>query len=298
MIAKVPIMIITGSMGSGKTTLLRRILSAGSRRIAVIMNEFGKLAVDGELIRDRSVQVIQLPESPLFRSLKGEFEAAIRAILEQARPHAIVVETTDTSELDSLARGVQYNLQDTRLDSVIYVADAYSSLKHPEINPRAQSHLSNADILLLNKIDLVTMDEIKAMEAFLRTHNPKAVLFKTMGCDVDTNLLFGLDVERLPKDLTHHGEPVFQSFLFTSDIPLDKNCFAKTVYQLPGEVYRAKGFVVFQHEQCLFNYVVGRMDLESFSTDKTQIVFMGRELEQYKADIVQCLRRCESKRKA
>ncbi len=286
-------MFITGSMGSGKTTLLKRILNTANRHIAVIMNEFGEISVDGTLIRSGNVEVIQMPGGCLCCSLKEEFKTAIRSVIERTYPHAVVVETTDTTKLDYLAHEVKYNLQETRLDSVVYVADAYSGIRYPDIAQSTRSHLSNADIVLLNKIDLVTMEEIRKMEAFLRTHNPKAIMFKTMGCDVDTNLLFGLDIERHSQDITHHGEPIFQSFLFTSDTPISKHCFEKTVSQFPKELYRAKGFVVFQHEQCLFNYVVGRMELEHFPTDKTQIIFMGRELEQYKADIVQRLRLCE-----
>lgn len=290
---KTPITLIAGSLGSGKTTLLQRISDTIHRPIAIFINEFGELSVDCEVFRKKNIEVIPLPGGCVCCSLLGDFEAAVRSVLERTRPHAIVVETTGAAELEALADEVRQNLVETRLDSIIYVADAYSGVRQPALIHSARSQLSAADILLLNKIDLVTMDEIREVEALLRHYNPHAVLFRTMGCDVDTRLLFGLDVQRLKREMNHHGEPLFQSFLFACDAPLDKARFLEVLSDLPREVYRGKGFVVFQEGSCLFNYVVGRADLEDFPAERTQIVFMGRDLDPCREEIVHRLRSCE-----
>ncbi len=291
---KTPIMLVTGTLGSGKTTLLRRIVDTSNRRIAVFMNEFGEISVDARVLRKKNVEVVQLTGGCVCCSLSEEFEAAVKSVLERVKPHAIVVETTGMAEPHALASEFDHHFLQTRLDSVVYVADAYSSVKDPQLPANALSQLSAADVVLINKIDLVTMDEIKRVEAFLREHNPHAVFFKTMGCDVDTNLLFGLDVEHIQRDLSHHGEPPFQSFLFLWDTPLNKEQFLELVSRFPREVYRAKGFVVFESGSYLFNYVVGRVDLEEFPVKKTQIILMGRQLEPLKEDIIHHLRQCQS----
>lgn len=289
---KTPIMLIAGTLGSGKTTLLRRIVDTSNLRLAVFMNEFGEVSVDARVLRGKNVEVIPLPGGSGYSSAPGEFEAAFNSVLERVKPHAIVVETAGITELHALVLEFNQRLMQARLDSVVYVADAYSTVQHPHLPGHALSQISAADIVLINKIDLVTMDEIKRVETLLREYNPHAVFFKTMGCDVDPNLLFGLDVERMQKEVSHHGEPLFQSFLFLWDAPLNKEQFLERVARFPKEVYRAKGFVVFESGSYLFNYVLGRVDLEEFPVKKTQIIFMGRQLEHIKEELIGQLRRC------
>lgn len=291
--SRTPIMLITGSLGSGKTTLLKRILTTTDWRLAVLMNEFGEIAIDSQIIQGENVQMVELLGGCVCCSMTGELEAAVREILEKVRPDFIVVEATGVAEADALAYEVEDNLPEVRLDSVVCIVDAYLSIKHPYVGYTTRTHLETADIVLINKIDLVTTDEVKEVEAQVRRYNETAILFKTVGCDIDPHLLFGLDVERRPIELNPHGEADFRTFSYTSQKCMDEAKFRRMVSDLPPSIYRAKGFVCFDGHSRLFNYVVGRADLEDFESGRTQLVFIGRHLDEERENILRRLRECE-----
>jgi G3E family GTPase len=100
-------------------------------------------------------------------------------------------------------------------------------------------------------------------------------------------------MERRPLSVTRHGEAGFQSFTYSTDAGLDEDKFRKLVSDLPPAVFRAKGFVRLDATSYLFNYVVGRPDLEEFGADRTQLVFIGRRLDEVRDRILEELRRCE-----
>ncbi len=290
---KTPIMLITGSLGSGKTTLLRRILETTDRRIAVLMNEFGELAIDSKVIRGENVQIVELAGGCVCCSMTGEFEAAIGEILEKVRPDMIVVEATGVAEADALVFEVEESLPEVRLDSVVCIVDAYLSVKHPYVGYTARTQLETADVILINKADLVSDPEIEEVEAQVRKYNDTALIFKTVGADVDTNLLLGFDVERRSAPAAPHGRAHFHSFTYSTSSSLDRTRFMDFVSELPKNVYRAKGFVRFDGHSSLFNYVVGRADREEFDADGTELVFIGPELDEAREDILKNLKECE-----
>lgn len=293
--ARTPITLITGSLGCGKTTLLRRILrSYTGLRLAVLMNEFGEIPIDSQVIRGENVEIVELAGGCVCCSLTGEFEAAVREIIAKAEPGIIVVEATGLAEADALVYEVEDNLPGVRLDSVICIVDAYMSIRHPYVGYTARTQLSVADIVLINKIDLVTTDEVKEVEAQVREYNLDAVLFKTVGCDVDPQLLFGLDLEDRPLFTSTRGDSDFQSFVYSTEALLDEERFNEFVAELPDAVYRAKGFIRFPGKSRLFNYVVGRGDLEEFPAERTQVVFIGRGLDELQESILEDLKGCEA----
>lgn len=293
--SRTPIMLVTGSLGSGKTTLVRRIVGAVDRRIAVVMNEFGEVAVDSKVLQGKNIQIVELLGGCVCCSLTGEFEAAVREIVDTIQPEFIVVEATGVAESDALVYEVQDNLPDVRLDCVVFVVDAYMSLKFPYVSHTMDTQLKTADVILINKIDQMTTDEVQTVESQIRQYNKNAVFFKTMGCDMDTKLLFGLaPQERPPVPWTHHGETTFRSFVYQTESCLDEEKFSRFISTLPPAIFRVKGFVRFCDACHLFNYVVGRADLEEFAADKTQLVFIGRYLESIREDVLRQLQECEA----
>lgn len=290
---RTPITLITGSLGCGKTTLVRRILRTGGRRLAVLMNEFGEIPIDSKVIQGENVEIVELAGGCVCCSMTGEFEAAVKEVIEKTRPEYIVVEATGLAEADALVFEVEDNLPEVRLDSVVCIVDAYMSIRHPHVGYTARTHLAAADIVLINKIDLVATPEVKEVEAQVRLFNHNAVLFKTVGCDVDPLLLFGLELEEHPVFTSRRGEPEFQSFVFTSQARLDEEKFQELISALPESVYRVKGFTRFPGGSYLFNYVVGRAEREAFSADMTQLVFIGRGLSESREVILKGLRGCE-----
>lgn len=295
MVLKTPMILITGSLGSGKTTLLKRMLAGTGRRLAVLLNEFGEIAIDSKVIQGENVDIVELAGGCVCCSLTGEFEAAVREIVERIRPDGIVVETTGVSEADTLVFDVRDNIPEVRLDGVVYVADCYISVKHPHIGHTTRAQLIAADVVLINKVDLVTTKEVKEVETQIRAHNESAVFFKTVGCDVDVGLLFGLDVRNRATPANLRGDPEFQTFSYWTGKLLDESAFREMVSDLPPQVYRAKGFVCFRNGSgCLFNYVAGRADIEDYEAETTELVFIGRFLDEVRASILDRLRACEA----
>ncbi len=290
---RTPIMLITGGLGSGKTTLLRRILGEARRRLAILINEFGEMTIDSRIIEGRNVRIVEISGGCVCCSLTNEFETAVREVVERIRPEGILVEATGAVETDSLVFRVQETLPEVRLDSVICVVDAYLSSRHPYVGYAARTQLQSADIILVNKIDLVTTQEVREVEAQIRRWNNTAFFFKTVGCDVDLKLLFGLDMERRTMVQSCRGEPSFQSFSYATEAPLDERMFRQMLPTLPASVFRAKGLIRFETESFLFNYVVGRADFESFPAERTHLVFIGRELERDRDSILRQLSSCE-----
>src|SRR3989338_5859434 len=152
---KTPIAIISGYLGSGKTTLLKRIIENLDRKFAILMNEFGEVSIDAQIIKGRNVDIQELTGGCVCCSLTGEFEAAIKEIISRYNPEIIIIETTGVAELDAIVFDVEENLKEVKLDTVIIIVDADSFVRFPSIGRVGEAQIGMADIVLLNKIDLV-----------------------------------------------------------------------------------------------------------------------------------------------
>jgi G3E family GTPase len=293
---RTPITLITGPLGSGKTTLLRHILAVQPGRIAIVMNEFGEIAIDTKVIEGKNVRIAELDGGCVCCSLLGEFEAAVNEIIEKISPERIVVETTGLAEPEALVFNIQEALPQCRLDGVVSVIDADMLIRFPELGHTTRLQIEGADILLLNKIDLIQSSEIESLEMKLREINPTAAIIRTERCGIDPGLLFGIGGERKIARLEHVHEHEFESFGFTSNKTFSRNCFEHFVSSLPGSVVRAKGFIRFTDDAQLFNFVAGRWELEPFESDRTELVFIGRNIAAEQEAIIHALNECVVKK--
>ena len=293
---RTPITLITGPLGSGKTTLLRHILAVQPGKIAIVMNEFGEIAIDTKVIEGKNVRIAELGGGCVCCSLLGEFEAAVNEIIEKISPERIVVETTGLAEPEALVFNVQEALPQCRLDGVVSVIDADMLIRFPELGHTTRLQIEGADILLLNKIDLIELASrtLSGLETKLREINPTAAIVRTERCRINPELLFGIGRDRKIARLEHVHEHEFESFVFTSNKTFSRNCFEDFVSSLPGSVVRAKGFIRFADDAQLFNFVAGRWELEPFEADRTELVFIGKEIAAEKESILNALRKCES----
>ena len=295
------ITLITGPLGSGKTTLLRHILATQPGKIAIVMNEFGEIAIDTKVIEGKNVRIAELGGGCVCCSLLGEFEAAVNEIIEKIAPERIVVETTGLAEPEALVFNIQEALPQCRLDSVVSIIDADMLIRFPELGHTTRLQIEGADILLLNKIDLVEPGQVKPLETKLREINPTAAIVRTERCKIDPELLFGIGRERkiAPAEpgspipaTTHKHQPEFESFAFTSSKICSRDCFEGFANGLPASVIRAKGFIRFADGAQLFNFVAGRWELEPFEAEQTGLVFIGRKLDAEKSAILDALDGC------
>jgi G3E family GTPase len=289
---RTPITLITGPLGSGKTTLLRHILAKQGDKIAIVMNEFGEIAIDTKVIEGKNVRIAELGGGCVCCSLLGEFEAAVNEIIDKVAPERIIVETTGLAEPEALVFDIQEALPQCRLDGVVSVIDADMLIRFPELGHTTRLQIEGADILLLNKIDLVEPVQIGALETKLREMNSTAAIIRAERCRVDPELLFGIGRERKIAHLDHRHQPEFESFAFNSGKIFSRDCFEDFANRLPASVIRAKGFIRFADGGHLFNFVAGRWELEPFETDCTKLVFIGRKITAEKSTIVRALDEC------
>lgn len=273
---KTPITLITGYLGSGKTTLLRHILENTDKKIAVVMNEFGELGIDTQVVKGKNVDIAELEGGCVCCSLTGEFTAAVDEILEKVKPDWIVVETTGTAEPDALILNME-ELPQLRLDATITVADADALTRFPTLGHIGEVQLKMADIILVNKGDLITKEQLEEVEENIKELNPRAHLVRTDHCKADLDILFGVDAEPKHLEKTPRTSKDLEYVTFTTTKPINKERFLEFLEHLPPELYRAKGFVLFPGESQLFNYVAGRVTLEPFPAKQTELVFIGKD---------------------
>ena len=287
--AKTPIAIISGYLGSGKTTLLKRIIENLDRKFAILMNEFGEVSIDSQIIKGKNVDIQELSGGCVCCSLTGEFEFAIKEIIQKYSPEIIIVETTGVAEPDAIVFDVEENLKEVKLDTVIVIVDADSFVRFPSIGKIGEAQIEVADVVLLNKIDLVNQKQIKEIENKIKTINTKAHIFKTKNCDVDIDLLFSLEIEHRERKIhkkTKHTK--MESFVLETNKKITKNWLESFLKNLPKEVYRLKGFVNLEGKSFLVNYVAGRWDLEEMEGEK-KLVFIGENISKLKGSLSRLL---------
>jgi G3E family GTPase len=288
--------IVAGALGSGKTTLLKALIDGADRRLAVVMNEFGEVAVDGRTIQGRDVALTELTGGCVCCSLLGEFEAAVVEIIDRTHPDLILVETTGVAEPDALVFGIEEELDSVRLDGVITVADADGMLRFPELGRITRTQFEAADIVVVSKVDLVAPADVGRVEADIAGLNPRAIRLRAVKGRVDPVLLLGPGSRPQRTGVTGAG-PVAQghdvtSFAFRTSAAMDGDLLRASFDDLPERVYRAKGFALTAGGGLLVNYVAGRLDLEEADCAQTELVFIGREVDRVQEEVLGRLKAC------
>ena len=186
--------LLFGFLGSGKTTLLRRILGerAGERKMAVIVNEFGDVGVDGEVIAGSNVNLVELTSGCLCCTLRGSLMSAVEELREKAAVEQIVVEATGVASPGDMLE----DLNDSKIAHELAVGPLVTVVDAPKFTRLQQmlgefyeEQVENADALVLNKIDLATPDELEEAKTAVREINPDAVLLFAEQGDTDLALL-------------------------------------------------------------------------------------------------------------
>lgn len=290
---RTPITLITGDLGSGKTTLLHHILATVPNKIAILMNEFGEIAIDRKIIEGKNIRIAELDGGCVCCSLLGEFEAAVNELIDTVDPEMIVVETTGVAEPDALVFDIQESLPRVRLDGVVAVVDADTLIRFPQWGHTLRMQIEAADTILLNKVDLASSEQLLQLRERLKRLNEAAPILPTQRCRVDPDLLFGIAREREIRRPEHIHQPEFESFSYTTNALLKRSSFEEFADHLSSRVYRAKGFVRFPEGTHLFNFVAGRWELEPFREEKTVLVFIGQDIKSQEGEILGQLRDCE-----
>ncbi|MBI4638487.1 MAG: GTP-binding protein [Candidatus Rokubacteria bacterium] len=310
--------ILTGFLCSGKTTLLKHLLERGldGKRVAVIVNEIGEIGIDGRTIECTNVEkMIELTSGCVCCSVSLQFGRALQSIMETVRPHLIIIETTGVADPIRLADEV---LQaGFRLDAIITLVDAANILFQLRETSVAGRQVEAADFIVLNKTDLVPERERSKIEKRLRRRNGRALIVSATYGAVPHEILFGTSVaahrERLraiadARDRvadappSHHlADDGISAVAYELRRPVDRERFERFLRRLPRTVYRAKGVVRFDETSpfaSLFNFTCGRYDFDWYripdgATPPSQGVFIGKDIEKIRDEILEGLSRCE-----
>jgi len=182
--------VLTGFLGAGKTTLLNRILSEDhGRRYAVIVNEFGEIGIDNDLIVDSDEEVFEMNNGCVCCTVRGDLIRIIEGLMKRkGKFDAIVVETTGLARPAPVAQTFFVDAEvreKTKLDAIVTVVDAKHVLHRLSESDEAQEQIAFADVVLLNKTDLVAAEDVAAVERRIRQINPTARVHRTERCGIE-----------------------------------------------------------------------------------------------------------------
>src|SRR4051794_2831184 len=202
---KIPVTVLTGYLGAGKTTLLNRILSEPhGQKFAVIVNEFGEIGIDNDLIVGADEEVFEMNNGCICCTVRGDLVRIIDGLMRRkGKFDAIIVETTGLADPAPVAQTffMDENIgRRTKLDAVVTVADAKWLKDRLKDAPEAKNQIAFADVILLNKTDLVTEPELLEVEARIRAINPYAKLHRTQRSSIPLDQVLGrnaFDLDRI-----------------------------------------------------------------------------------------------------
>lgn len=193
---QIPVTVLTGYLGAGKTTLLNRILSEDhGKRYAVIVNEFGEIGIDNDLIVETDEEIYEMNNGCVCCTVRGDLVRVVEGLTKRkGRFDAIVVETTGLADPVPVAQTFFMDEDvraKTKLDAVVALVDAKHLGLRLKDSKEAEDQIAFADVVLVNKTDLVSPEELAAVEATVRAINPHAVMHRTTRAGIDLKRVLG-----------------------------------------------------------------------------------------------------------
>jgi G3E family GTPase len=304
---KIPVTVLTGYLGAGKTTLLNRILTENhGKKYAVIVNEFGEIGIDNDLIIGADEEVFEMNNGCICCTVRGDLVRIMGGLMKRrGKFDAIIVETTGLADPAPVAQTffVDEDVQsNARLDAVVTVADAKWLSDRLKDAPEAKNQIAFADVIVLNKTDLVSKAELGEVEARIRGINPYAKLHRVERCkvalsdvlergafdldrilDIEPDFLEASDEHDHDHDHHHHGhdhhhdegqghglkhyhDEEMQSLSLRTDKPLDPMLFMpwlQNLVQAEGQkILRSKGILAFKDDDDRYVFQGVHMMLE------------------------------------
>jgi len=301
----IPTTVLTGFLGSGKTTLLNHILSRrDTQRVAVIVNEFGDIGIDGQLVIGAEEDILELNNGCICCTVRTDLTRAVANLLASARTiDHILIETTGLADpapviqsfiLDETLRS------STELDAIVTVVDAEHIVEQLH-NEQAREQVAFADVILINKIDLVADRALDDLGSRLRSLNPLATIHRTRNCEVDLGRVLGVRAfdlrnalkldPQLLADSTHEHDADITCVSIRDSGAIDATLFTRWLNELVQsrgkDLLRIKGIIDLENESRRFVFHGVHMTLDGrpgrpwgpAAARINEMVFIGRNLD-------------------
>lgn len=281
--------LLLGFLGAGKTTLLQSILESGvgGERVAVIVNEFGAVGVDGEILAGRALDTIELASGCICCALKGEMVDAIAELAESVEPEHLIIEASGVAQPDDVIAALREPSLAAKIEiaPVITIVDAARFDRMiSALGPFYASQVARADVVVVNKIDEATAGQVEAAVSRIASVNPSATIELTEYCDLDPVFLLEemsrYQTESLEIPTQNHDHIKMLSYVIEMGSDRNEDEFLTLFEDLPGEVWRAKGFVRLDGQSRLIQYVSGSLETRTVTDrERHYLVFIGSDLD-------------------
>jgi G3E family GTPase len=286
----VPVVLVAGFLGAGKTTVVNHLLAhAGGRRIAAVVNDFGAINIDAELITGAAGGVVSLSNGCICCSLEGDLLRTLAVLLRRdPRPEVIVIETSGVADPTDVVRNLMDPViwREAPLETVLCVVDATTPVAMLD-DALLRSQIRASDVVALTKVDLADAADQARVRDAVRAMRPAAVLVDAPHGEIPAALLFLSDVDRAPTP-REPGRPRpaadrFETLSWTSEQPVSLSRLQQAIGRLAPKLARAKGLFDTMEQPgrlMVFQFAGGRATLARGGTPtagmpRTRIVFVA-----------------------